>query len=60
MTPEIKAIERALKKRQIELHELIQQMKADQLAKSSLYKSLEQELESIAEKLKDTSRSQKK
>lgn len=51
MDPEIKAIRKALQSRQNELRELIDQMKADQLNRSTVYRSLENELHQIKEKL---------
>jgi hypothetical protein len=51
MDSEIKALKKALQNRQSELQQLINQMKSDQLSKSSLYRNLENELSSIREKL---------
>lgn len=48
---EIKAIRKALQQRQEELEQLIDQMKSDQLSRSSVYRNLEQELTDIRQKL---------
>ena len=53
MDSEIKAIKKALEARQNELRRLINQMKADELYKGSLYKNLESELQHIQKKLED-------
>ena len=57
---EIKAIRKALQNRQAELEELIQQMKSDQLVKSSVFRNLHQELNDIRQKLNEASSSRKK
>ena len=57
---EIKAIRKALQNRQAELEELIQQMKSDQLVKSSVFRNLHQELDDIRQKLNEASSSRKK
>lgn len=53
MDSEIKAIRKALQQRQEELEQLIDQMKSDQLSRSSVYRNLEQELTDIRQKLDD-------
>jgi hypothetical protein len=51
MDLEIKALRKALQNRQTELQQLIDQMKSDQLNKSSVYRNLESELFSIRQVL---------
>ena len=51
MDSEIKAIRKSLQQRQEELEQLIDQMKSDQLSRSSVYRNLEQELTDIRQKL---------
>jgi hypothetical protein len=51
MNSELKALQKALKNRKAELENLIQQMRADQLNKSSLYKNLQNELVHVEGKL---------
>jgi hypothetical protein len=51
MNSEIKALKKALQNRQAELQQLIQQMKSDELNKSSVFRHLEHELSTIREKL---------
>ena len=51
MNSEIQALKKALQNRQAELQQLIDQMKSDQLNKSSVYRNLETELTTIREKL---------
>jgi hypothetical protein len=53
MNSEFKALKKALENRKSELTQLINQMKSDQLSKSSLYRNLESELTTIREKLQD-------
>jgi hypothetical protein len=51
MDSELKALQKALKNRKSELEKLIQQMKTDELNKSSLYKHLQNELVQVEGKL---------
>jgi hypothetical protein len=59
MDSEVKALKKALENRQAELKQLINQMKSDQLNKSSLYRNLENELSSIRETLEKNAPSKK-
>ena len=60
MNSEIKALKKALENRKAELQQLIDQMKSDQLNKSSVYRSLENELSTIREKLGSSASETKK
>lgn len=51
MDPEIKAIKKALQQRQAELEQLIDQMRSDELSRSSVFRSLKEELSNIMLKL---------
>lgn len=51
MNSESKALKSSLQKREMEILRLIRQMKFDQLHNSTVYKNLEQELESVKNKL---------
>jgi hypothetical protein len=51
MNTEIKALKKALQNRQAELQQLIDQMKSDNLNKSSVFRHLETELSTIRRKL---------
>ena len=55
MDSEIKAMRKALQNRRAELEELIDQMRSDQLARSSVFRNLNQELASVRQKLSDPS-----
>lgn len=60
MDSEIKVIRKALQNRQTELEELIDQMKSDQLARSSVFRNLNDELTDIRQKLNDPATAAKK
>jgi len=51
MNLDIKVMKQALRQRELELQQLIRQMKSDRLNNSSVYKNLERELQDIKEKL---------
>ena len=47
MNSDVKAMKLALRQRELELQQLIRQMKSDQMNHSKVYKNLEQELDGI-------------
>jgi hypothetical protein len=51
MKPDPVALKNALRKREVELQNIILQMKQDNLHSSKVYKNLEQELETVKTKL---------
>jgi len=51
MKPDPVALKNALKKREAELQDIIKQMKQDKLHSSRVYKNLEQELETVKNKM---------
>lgn len=51
MKPDPLAMKAALRRREVELQKIIRQMKQDNLHSSPVYKNLEQELESVKNKL---------
>jgi hypothetical protein len=51
MKPDPMAMKGALRKREVELQKIIRQMKQDNLHSSPVYKNLEQELETVKNKL---------
>ncbi|HYF71084.1 MAG TPA: hypothetical protein VD884_23305 [Ohtaekwangia sp.] len=51
MNLNVKALKQALRQRELELQQLIRQMKSDHLNSSSVYKNLERELHDVKEKL---------
>lgn len=51
MKPDPKAMKAALKKREAELQKLIRQMKSDNLHSSPVYRNLEDELETVKNRL---------
>ena len=51
MKSDAKALKVTLQKRELELQRLIRQMKLDQLHNSSVYRNLEQELETVKSRL---------
>jgi len=51
MNPDPAALKAALRKREMELQKIIRQMKSDNLSSGTVYKNLEQELESLKNKL---------
>ncbi len=51
MKPDPLALKNLLRKREIELQKIIAQMKDDKLHSSTVYRKLENELESVKEKL---------
>lgn len=53
MAEDIKALERALRNRRIELQRLLLQMQSDHLHTGSVFRILNEELRSIDEKLKN-------
>lgn len=58
MNLEIKVMKQALRQRELELQQLIRQMKSDRLNNSSVYKNLERELQDIKEKLTESAEKQ--
>ena len=54
MKPDPLTLKILLKKRETELQKIIRQMKDDNLHSSTVYRKLENELESVKEKLVDT------
>jgi hypothetical protein len=59
MNSELKSLQKALKNRKAELEKLIDQMKTDELNKSSLYKNLQNELVRVEGKLNTPDDSEK-
>jgi hypothetical protein len=59
MNSDVKALKQALRQRELELQQLIRQMKSDQMNHSKVYKNLEQELDGIKNQIQtsETSRS---
>ena len=59
MNSDVKALKLALRQRELELQQLIRQMKSDQMNHSKVYKNLEQELDGIKNQIEtsDTPRS---
>jgi hypothetical protein len=53
MESNVKALRKALQERRAELQQLVDQMKSDQLQRSSVYRNLENELAGIREKLQN-------
>lgn len=51
MNPDARAVKASLQKRELELLRLIRQMKLDQLHNSTVYKNLEQELQTVKSQL---------
>jgi hypothetical protein len=51
MKPDPLALKNALRKREVELQKIINQMKIDNLNSSPVYKNLEQELSNVKTKL---------
>jgi hypothetical protein len=51
MKPDPMDLKAALRKRELELQKIIRQMKQDNLHSSPVYKNLEQELETVKNKL---------
>lgn len=51
MTPDPAALKAALRKREMELQKIIRQMRSDNISSGTVYKNLEQELESVKTKL---------
>jgi uncharacterized protein involved in exopolysaccharide biosynthesis len=51
MKSDVKALQQALRQREVELQQLIRQMKSDQLNGSKVYKNLEQELNAVKDRL---------
>jgi hypothetical protein len=51
MKPDPMTLKALLRKREVELQKIIQQMKQDNLHSSPVYKNLEQELETVKNKL---------
>lgn len=51
MNSDVKALKLALRQRELELQQLIRQMKSDQMNHSKVYKNLEQELDGIKTKI---------
>lgn len=51
MNPDARAVKASLQKRELELLRLIRQMKLDQLHNSTVYKNLEQELQTVKNQL---------
>jgi hypothetical protein len=51
MKPDPLTLKAALRKREIELQKIIRQMKNDNLSSGTVYKNLEQELETVKTKL---------
>ena len=47
MNSDVKALKLALRQRELELQQLIRQMKSDQMNHSKVFKNLEQELDGI-------------
>lgn len=58
MNLDIKVMKQALRQRELELQQLIRQMKSDRLNNSSVYKNLERELQDIKEKLTEPAEKQ--
>ena len=58
MKPDPIALKNALKKREAELQNIIRQMKQDKLHSSTVYKNLEQELETVKSKITSTDNDQ--
>jgi hypothetical protein len=56
MKPDPMTLKVALRKREAELQKIIRQMKQDNLHSSTVYKNLEQELETVKNKLTPPSR----
>jgi hypothetical protein len=58
MNSDVKALKQALRQRELELQQLIRQMKSDQMNHSKVYKNLEQELDGIKNQIQtsETSR----
>jgi hypothetical protein len=54
MKPDPMTLKAALRKRELELQKIIRQMKNDNLSSGTVYKNLEQELESVKTKLSPT------
>jgi hypothetical protein len=53
MNSEVQSIKRSLRQRQAELTELINQMKQDQLNRGAVFKTLESELTTVVEQLRE-------
>lgn len=51
MNSDVKALKLALRQRELELQQLIRQMKTDQMNHSKVYKNLEEELDSVKNKM---------
>jgi hypothetical protein len=51
MKPDPMTLKALLRKREMELQKIIRQMKSDNLSTGTVYKNLEQELESVKTKL---------
>jgi hypothetical protein len=51
MKPDPMTLKALLRKREVELQKIIQQMKQDNLHRSPVYKNLEQELETVKNQL---------
>ena len=51
MKPDPMTLKAALRKRELELQKIIRQMKQDNLHSSAVYKNLEQELETVKNRL---------
>ena len=58
MKPDPSAMKALLRKREAELQKIIRQMKTDQLQASPVYRSLEQELETLKSQLTGQERDQ--
>jgi hypothetical protein len=54
MNSDVKALKIALRQRELELQQLIRQMKSDQMNHSKVYKNLEQELDGIKSQIQTT------
>jgi hypothetical protein len=54
MNSDFKALKQALRQRELELQQLIRQMKSDQMNHSKVYKTLEQELDGIKTKMQSS------
>ena len=58
MKPDPSAMKLLLRKREMELRNIIKQMKSDKLHSSPVYRSLEQELETLQSRMTDDEKSQ--